>query len=312
MASAPRSRLVLALRPRLGDAERRLLGLARAAARWERRRGCSAGRSWPTRYPASERVRRLLDSPSPDDDSDHVPVRLRPRRRLRRRVPRRHGADRARRRASSTSRHGDRRATTCAPARSSCAARCPTARPACTSRSSTPRSAASAVAVAVRTAEDDRILVGPDNGLLSLAVERFGGAVEAVDVGALAAPPRAGVGDLPRPRHLRAGRRARSRPARRSPTRATRSTPTSSSPLHMPLRPRARTAASSPTRWPSTASATSCSTSSTRSWPRSGLKLGHRVHDQRRARASTRRRSPTSRPASCCSTRTPTGRSRWP
>ena len=27
----------------------------RAAARWERRRGCSAGRSWPTRYPASER-----------------------------------------------------------------------------------------------------------------------------------------------------------------------------------------------------------------------------------------------------------------
>ena len=39
------------------------------------------------------------------------------------------------------------------------------------------------LAVAVRTAEDDRILVGPDNGLLSLAVERFGGAVEAVDVG---------------------------------------------------------------------------------------------------------------------------------
>ena len=31
-------------------------------------------------------------------------------------------------------------------------------------------------AVAVRTAEDDRILVGPDNGLLALAVERFGGA----------------------------------------------------------------------------------------------------------------------------------------
>ena len=37
-------------------------------------------------------------------------------------------------------------------------------------------------AVAVRTAEDDRILVGPDNGLLALAIERFGGAVEAVDV----------------------------------------------------------------------------------------------------------------------------------
>jgi S-adenosylmethionine hydrolase len=37
--------------------------------------------------------------------------------------------------------------------------------------------------VAVRTAEEDRILVGPDNGLLSLASQRFGGAVEAVDIG---------------------------------------------------------------------------------------------------------------------------------
>jgi S-adenosyl-L-methionine hydrolase (adenosine-forming) len=37
-------------------------------------------------------------------------------------------------------------------------------------------------AIAVRCAEDDRVLVGPDNGLLSLAWEHFGGAVEAVDV----------------------------------------------------------------------------------------------------------------------------------
>ena len=37
-------------------------------------------------------------------------------------------------------------------------------------------------AVALRTAEDDRILVGPDNGLLSLAAARFGGAVEAVEI----------------------------------------------------------------------------------------------------------------------------------
>jgi S-adenosyl-L-methionine hydrolase (adenosine-forming) len=37
-------------------------------------------------------------------------------------------------------------------------------------------------AVAVRTAVEDRILVGPDNGVLALAVERFGGAVEAVDI----------------------------------------------------------------------------------------------------------------------------------
>jgi S-adenosylmethionine hydrolase len=37
-------------------------------------------------------------------------------------------------------------------------------------------------AVAIRTLEEDRILVGPDNGLLVLALERFGGAAEAVDV----------------------------------------------------------------------------------------------------------------------------------
>lgn len=37
-------------------------------------------------------------------------------------------------------------------------------------------------AVALRCADEDRILVGPDNGLLSLAAQRFGGVVEAVDV----------------------------------------------------------------------------------------------------------------------------------
>ena len=37
-------------------------------------------------------------------------------------------------------------------------------------------------AIAVRTALEDRILVGPDNGLLALAIERFGGPVEAIDV----------------------------------------------------------------------------------------------------------------------------------
>ncbi len=37
-------------------------------------------------------------------------------------------------------------------------------------------------AVAIRVAEDDRVLVGPDNGLLWPAIERLGGAVEAVDV----------------------------------------------------------------------------------------------------------------------------------
>ena len=38
-------------------------------------------------------------------------------------------------------------------------------------------------AVAVRVAADDRVLVGPDNGLLMLAADTFGGIVEAVDIG---------------------------------------------------------------------------------------------------------------------------------
>ena len=37
-------------------------------------------------------------------------------------------------------------------------------------------------AVALRTATEERLLVGPDNGLLMLAAERFGGAVQAVDI----------------------------------------------------------------------------------------------------------------------------------
>jgi hypothetical protein len=38
-------------------------------------------------------------------------------------------------------------------------------------------------AVALRSAEEDRLLVGPDNGLLMPAAELLGGAVEAVDIG---------------------------------------------------------------------------------------------------------------------------------
>ena len=37
-------------------------------------------------------------------------------------------------------------------------------------------------AIAARCAEDDRLLVGPDNGLLIAAAERFGGIVEAVEI----------------------------------------------------------------------------------------------------------------------------------
>jgi S-adenosylmethionine hydrolase len=39
-------------------------------------------------------------------------------------------------------------------------------------------------AVALRCAGEERFLVGPDNGLLTLAAQRFGGIAEAVDVGA--------------------------------------------------------------------------------------------------------------------------------
>ena len=39
-------------------------------------------------------------------------------------------------------------------------------------------------AVALRTADEDRLLVGPDNGLLMPAAERFGGVVEAVEISA--------------------------------------------------------------------------------------------------------------------------------
>ncbi len=38
-------------------------------------------------------------------------------------------------------------------------------------------------AVALRAAADERLLVGPDNGLLMLVAERLGGVVEAVDIG---------------------------------------------------------------------------------------------------------------------------------
>lgn len=37
-------------------------------------------------------------------------------------------------------------------------------------------------AIALRTAQEDRLLVGPDNGLLMPAAERFGGVVEAVEI----------------------------------------------------------------------------------------------------------------------------------
>ncbi len=84
-------------------------------------------------------------------------------------------------------------------------------------------------AVALRTAEEDRILVGPDNGLLLPAAKRFGGVAEAVDdqraPSTASSRPRrrstAATCSPPSPRTWR--------PARRSPRPASRSSPTSSS-----------------------------------------------------------------------------------
>ena len=45
-----------------------------------------------------------------------------------------------------------------------------------------PEVGASRRAVAIRCTDEERFLVGPDNGLLSLAAQRFGGIAEAVDL----------------------------------------------------------------------------------------------------------------------------------
>ena len=108
----------------------------------------------------------------------HLPDRLRPRGRLRRHLPRRDQAHRARR-AGDRHHARDRADSTCSRARSSSPARCRTCRRAFTSPSSTPGSAATASALALRGA-DGRLYVGPDNGLLLVAAERLGGVEEAV------------------------------------------------------------------------------------------------------------------------------------
>ena len=54
-------------------------------------------------------------------------------------------------------------------------------------------------AIAVRTGGEGHLLVGPDNGLLPPAIDRLGGAVEAVDISELPLPARSPLRDLPRP-----------------------------------------------------------------------------------------------------------------
>ena len=84
-------------------------------------------------------------------------------------------------RVSSTSPTGSSvmpfaRARSCSPTR------CPSCRPECTSRSSTPGVGSARRPVALRLGDGDRILVGPDNGLLSLACAQLGGVKEAVEL----------------------------------------------------------------------------------------------------------------------------------
>ena len=63
-------------------------------------------------------------------------------------------------------------------------------------------------AVALRTVEQDHLLVGPDNGLLMPAAERLAAAWPRRSTSAHSRrAPGARVADVPRPRHLRAGRR---------------------------------------------------------------------------------------------------------
>ena len=165
--------------------------------------------------------------------------------------------------------------------------------------------------------EDERLLVGPDNGLLMLAAERLGGVAEAVDIGALAGAPAspsratfhgrdvfapvaaalaAGVplGALGEP--LRGGHDLRrcTSAARRTATRGLVSA-------------RARTDIFGNLSLDAHAGAARRAAGS-RTATRSG------VRDRRAARTTRRSRDvrATCPRASCCSTRTRAGCSRWP
>ena len=90
-------------------------------------------------------------------------------------------------------------------------------------------------AVALRTADEDRLLVGPDNGVLLPAADDFGGVVEAVEISGVAAP--AAPSRRPSTAATSSRRSPRtSRPGRRWPRRASRSSRRSSSASGSPRR----------------------------------------------------------------------------
>ena len=153
------------------------------------------------------------------------------------------------------------RARRCSPTR------CRTPPRACISRWSTPGSARERRAVAVRVADEDRVLVGPDNGLLWPAIERLGGAVEAVDVSLspLRLEPVSATFHgrdvfAPVAAHLARGRAAVARPA-------SRSRPGSLTTLRVEPAARSDRTGRSHTCSPSTASETRSSTSAEQHLP---------------------------------------------
>ena len=165
-------------------------------------------------------------------------------------------------------------------------------------------------AVAVAAAEG-RFLVGPDNGLLSRALERLGGALDAVDLTRSALPPRAGVGDLPR-RDLFAPVAAHLALGARLEEAGQPIDPASLTALDLPT-PRIGPARSSLMRSTWTAMATSLDLDSSMlaDGPlRPGEALDIRAPDGRFKRSGSGP-SPTSIQARCSSSRIPPGRSRW-
>ena len=132
-------------------------------------------------------------------------------------------------------------------------------------------------AVAVAAAEEERLFVGPDNGLLSLALERFGGAAEAVEISS--SPARLEpVSATFHGRDLFApGRRAPGARASRSPSSASRSIRRRSS-GSSPAGPRSsRACGSRPRSGTSTRSATSSLIATAADADDAGLEPGKRL-----------------------------------
>ena len=166
-------------------------------------------------------------------------------------------------------------------------------------------------AVAVRCA-DGRVLVGPDNGLLSLAWERGRGR-RGDRRDPLAAQARAGVGDLPRSRRVRAGGRA---PRRRAELLEAGDA-VAIDELEVLELPEPRFVADVAMAHALLVDGYGNVSLDLRHEHMLALDLtiGARWRSRAAAAAPRRRwcrRSPTSRPASCSCTRTRGARSRWP